>query len=687
MALLQNSNKICSVLGCEHKVYAKGLCESHWKKANRAGTPIEMELQEFVSVDQDTLERVCEKGIVLKELRDLALMMIEKRPKSNIKDWIEQNVILPPGEGKDGNRQVSFDDFPHIEKVLQTVVSGVTRKVHLCCSSQSGKTIMAMALCVYFLKEKKLSGMYNLPADSLISRFVEGRLIPTLQASGLVVMKWDKTARVIYFDNGCRLAIGLLSQPATLAESSFPFVIDDEIDEVKTWQPDPIELSDNRLNAFKRSIHIVMSTPKLTSEHGIAERHKVSKKFELAIDCECGEQFEIIFPQVFRWPKDAKWYDVQANGLGWIECPHCGKKYRDKDHEKNVRERQVWIDKDSGIPPINVSFRVRRWNTIFKNYSEIIARYLQVKDDPFKLMDFNNSWKAEPEETNVVSVITDYDKFRENFSRNKKEIPAWSEYITAGVDMGLHELWLVLYAWGLGNRTAPFFSCRVDISGEDDASIESALNEMELITRMEDFTHLGNKEVFLRKAAIDCGYHTQNVYKFCQEQGFVFDDPHGLWVPAKGDRLRKSLLYTEGNADPENKHKGAFRGLKIILHQTHDIQEMLHRRLSSKPRTKGSIAFAMDEGLREGESEIKGKPRLFRHLDAVSRKEVMVKGYQQIVWDKKSNKSEDHLRDAMGNAELAGRMVGLHEIQDVEIEPVVVEREQQPDDWAGSRRL
>jgi phage terminase large subunit GpA-like protein len=625
-------------------VYSRGLCESHYKKANLSGElkagdveQLDFEIGKVIT-PKWMLDKITIPGVCRKRLTDRALAIIAERPPSTCSDWIEKNVILK--KTSNGEERIDFKLFPEMRYIFDLYHTASVQRVHLCFSSQRGKTVYNMGMVAYLVKEKCLSGMYNLPSENLITYFPETRLIPMFNASGVEVEKHDKKGRIIYFKNGCHLRFGLLTKPKTLAESSEDFVFDDEIDEIENWTIDPIELSDNRLTTAKRPFHVVTSTPKLLTDFGIYGRRKNSKRFELAIQCDCGLAFVPKFPETFVWDKSKAWDVLQVEKSAYIECPDCKARFDDKNHLDKVMNKQVWKCENDEKPMVDIWVRSRRWDGIYRTPSDVVARYEKVKNDPEAYRDFRNSWCADPVDITVKNVDINFDPLKSNqFSRNIYEIPADVFATTAGVDVSGGCLWLWLHGWRPENKVSNYYTKMIEIKGDSEEDTREALNELLDIATLNRFNHLGGKEKVFAGGGIDAGYRTEFIYNFCLE------NPN--WIPCRGGSPM-GKLWEEKDADPEKKYRNKYRGLTYLLFHTHRMQDIIHSRMCARPGVPGSIEFAIDEG-----------ERVFKHLKAQVRRDVQIRGRTETIWEKRKRDSDDHLRDAAANAELIGRLQGF----------------------------
>jgi len=625
-----NKGKQCADPGCEKPAYSRGLCVAHYERIRRNGYE-----------ENDGVGHEVHDGDYQSHVNRIAREILLADLNLRMSDWTIKNFRLPQSEGVDGGK-LTWDGYAHVPVIMDYIQRPGTRCIILCCSSQSGKTVILLASSAYFAGAKGWTGLYALPTMKLQQKLPKTRMVPSYERSSCA---WGRReGMVLRFESGAYIWVALMSSPDSLAEMPARWVIADELDECERWDTDPVELMENRLTTARNPKMILSSTPKLVSEQGIYHRYNESRRHILEMQCpHCDDWFWSRFPDHFKWPDGVHPEKIMDDKLGWIECPACSGKITDADHWDIVNNRQRVKCLDPEKPESVVGFHIRRWETKWKTYSEVIAKYLTVKDDESKLRDFWNSWCAEPRDMEIRGIQINYDRLKGEFSRELQQIPHWVQFVTGGADVGKGEVWLTLTGWGSENRAVCFWSVKlVSHHGHDTTGNADILENMRKACLMEHFKFLGEGAIrhpIFVGGCIDARYNTEDVYEFCR------NNPEWMPVFGKGTGNR---LWTKSKADPENEHKGRFRGLECLNHQTHQLQEVLQIRLEKEIGDAGSIEFASDEG-----------SRIFEHLKAVVRREKIVKGRLVVEWTKRSSHSRDHLRDALANGELCGRYLGL----------------------------
>ncbi len=626
--------KLCTQQGCTSQVYANNLCRQHYNLARRraSGTTLQG------IANNETPSR----GMTLKEI---ALEELQKPLLTEIAPWVLERLRLPEGEGVDGDGRVSFEAYSHMEWMFEQIQNPEVEDFVLCCSAQFGKSVFLFALAAYYAGERGMSGIYILPTKFLQESVPKTRLGKTLERSGIGFTGVRKSQ--MEFERGNYMRIALASSPATLAEMPAKFLIFDELDEATRWDTDPVKLGKNRLTTAKRKLSVLASTPKLLSEQGIYNRYNNTKRYVMEQKCpHCAHWFHSLFDEHFRWPENATAAEVKAGSLAWIECPECGGEIRDKHQGEIIRNGQRVVCLDPDRPNGAVGLQGRKWEVIWTSYSEVVAEYLDCVSDETRMRDFYNSWLATPQVVELKGENVDLESLKgEEFTREKKQIPAWVQSITAGVDIDTRAVWVVLYGWGEGNRTTVIHDAMITVHGPGQEPLEQALRRIHDVCDMEQFDFLGKDEFItpsFELGCIDAGFETDVVYDWCRVNSW--------WQPVKGGNPTR--IFEQKQADPRLEKGGKYRGLHYWLHNTHQLQEILHRRLLTNAGERGSISFAKDQGR-----------RLFEHFNAVKRVEKEINGRLSVQWQKKSNKSADHLRDACANAELAGRILGLENLE------------------------
>lgn len=268
-----------------------------------------------------------------------------------------------------------------------------------------------------------------------------------------------------------------------------------------------------------------------------------------------------------------------------------------------------------------------------------------------KLAEWYRSVAAKPIDTlsvnNGTSVGTYEQRKSAAWKRDLAQIPREVHTITAGVDVGTNGYWLAVIGWGYEGRKYVIWNGLYEPKGPSESDWDNAWARVVDTARMSHGQYLGDGPApKFRLGLMDSGFNAQHCYKSCKASSG--------WIPSKGYAGMGSL-YKKAIADPENKHGGAYRALPLILTHAHMGQELLENSLMTSIEDPHGIAFAWDEG-----------KRLFNHLRGATKKERPDKSY---YWSKTSKDADDHLRDALALALMAGRIVKAHEVKQTSIAP------------------
>jgi phage terminase large subunit GpA-like protein len=140
---------------------------------------------------------------------------------------------------------------------------------------------------------------------------------------------------------------------------------------------------------------------------------------------------------------------------------------------------------------------------------------LKTKDDKALLMNFVNSWLAEPWREDVGKTQTS-EISRLSLDREPNKVPAKALVLTAGIDVQQDHFVAVIRAWGYLQESWLIRAQRLE-SWEDVISVLFK-------TR---FDSEDGRELMVRLACFDSGYRSDEVYEVCRAWS-------GVAVPTKG---------------------------------------------------------------------------------------------------------------------------------------------------------
>jgi len=640
----------CSVKGCQKPVHAGGLCNTHYIAARRrkdrevVAAYRQHQFEKMVKTDDIGIER----GIFHKELCALAVNMLRRSNPVDLKTWIEENITLPPGNGYKGSRKMDFEAFPHMKQILKLVDNPDCRRIVLCFAAQSGKTDTIISIAAYLTSYRNRRGLYALPTSKMVDKVRDSRIKPLL-ISSKVGFKEIKNLSMPVFDNGYFFALALMSSPGTLAEQTgTSWVIMDELDEFTLTQSKdyhPVKLAEKRMQTSPRRLTIIACTPKKTGIGYTYDAYERSKRFVEEIQCtHCDGWFVPDFYRHFRWDSKLNANDIEDFRCAYVECPLCGEQITDDMHSEIVTGRKRWKDLDPELSIAECGFRLPIFLTPRKNFSETVAEYVRSQYDQAAVDDFNNSWLAKPvkSETRSGGEI-DYSKLKGDWLCERNEAPENVICMTAGVDVGQNEIWLVVLGWGAEDKKFVLRSEKIE-RGQDFESLSRAMSYAKAMCNPDLYKSKSGRKLRFYGGLLDSGdgNDTEAVYEFCRlNEG---------WFPSKGyGRQNKLCEFSE--ADPRNKYRNKYRGLRLVVFNTHMLQDLLHSSLKTEPDKRHSIQFAAD-----------APDMLFDHIRNQQQIETKVSGRSVMRWGKIGNRP-DHLRDATLNAVLMGKIKNLDRME------------------------
>ena len=655
----------CSTANCKKPIHADGLCNTCYRRKlrrmERKSHDEAIAIYAHHNLKRGNNEMGIERGDrVLARFMRFAIGVLSSRNTLDLKTWIEESITLPVGNGYRELRKMNFEVFPHARDILALVDNPDCKRIVLCFAAQSGKTDTIASIAAYLTGYRNRRGIYVLPTANMLDKVRDTRLATLLEASREKV-GFDKieNKNIIRFTNGNFFSLALASSPGTLAEQTgTSWVIVDEHDEYRqegSKKHNPIDLAEKRMQTSPRRLTIIACTPKRTGVGYTYSYYNRTKRFVEEIQCPlCDGWFVPEFYQHFKWPGDVDCNTIEARNLAWVECPKCQGKITDAMHYFIVTKRKRWKCLDPDLTIAECGFRLPIFLTPNKNWSATVAAYLKSLDDPLSEADFNNSWLAKPKDSESTrrTADMDYSKLKGNWLCERGEIPEGVLKLTAGVDVGLREIWFVLLGWGLEARKFVLRSQKID-RGQGTESLAEA---MAIATEMCNPAKYRCKGIVPKFCGglVDSGDDTEAVYEFCRE--------HFEWRPSKG-YTEMDKLHKISSPDSTGKHRQRYDGLQLYLVNTNRMQNVLRSCFENALGAARSIQFAEDA------PEI-----LFQHIRNQQQYEYKKAGKPVWRWGKIGEKA-DHLLDALMQAMFAGDIMQLHKMKPEESETAGKESE------------
>lgn len=518
---------------------------------------------------------------------------------------------------------------PYLRGVMDAFNDRRIQDITFCAGTQVGKTSAEQNMIGYAIDQDPGPMMIVYPTDKLAEFTSENRLQPMFRLSPALAGKFLETESQrleLQFPSMYIALIGANS-PANLSSRPVRYVFFDEIDKFPKWTGDeasPMELASERTKTFWNRKLVRVSTPTLETGNIWQAWQRADAQKKYFVPCPfCGTYQELIMKQV-KWPEGAA--PQEALYTAYYECPHCRERIDDR-HKMDMIRRGEWrrVDENKGRVR-SVGFHLSSLYSPWATFGDIAAKFLTVKDIPELLMNFVNSWLAEPWKDKA-------DSMRSDIVMNKRQpyhrgtVPAEAQILTMGVDVQLDHFWVGVRAWGPSYTSWLVDYDRAETWGDVEA----------WLTRLYPDTNGEPRNINL--CCIDSGFHTEEVYYFCAQHP-------GLTIPTKGASRKMTTRYSISRLD---RNAGAMNGMNLYVFDTNDFKDFIAGRLSIGAGRPGSWNL-YDEIDRRYADMICAEQKV-QHQDK--------KGHISYTWEPISSHAQNHMLDVETNNALAAEILGV----------------------------
>ncbi|MCX7779620.1 MAG: phage terminase large subunit family protein [Negativicutes bacterium] len=585
-----------------------------------------------------------------------AFCVFKPPEKLTVSQWADKNRILDekssasPGAWK-------TERTPYLRKIMDVFCEDGIEEITFCAGSQLGKTEAEYNMLCYAVDQDPGPAVIVYPTDKLAEFASENRLIPMFELSPAVAEKFNRRASEkleLQFTNNYIALVGANS-PSNLASRPVRYVFFDEIDKYPKWsgkEASPLALAEERMKTFYNRKIVKVSTP--TTKHGnIWQAYlKSDLKLKYHVPCpHCGSRQQLDFKQV-KWPQDMR--DPQlVRYAAWYECVSCGQRIDDR-HKMEMLRNGEWVPENTPIGRVrSVGFHLSSIYSPWLTFGDVAAKFLASKDTPEDLMNFVNSWLAEPWEEKAASLDSDLVMSRQT-NIPAGVVPEYAQLLTAGVDVQVNRMYWTIRAWGARMTSQNIAHGEVEAW----ADLEKIMNR-----RWPDQN--GELRWVVNLCAIDSGYDTETVYEFClMNQDWA--------VPVKGSSNPMLQRYRKTSIDsPGSK----FHGQTLYILDTDQYKNMIAARLN---RDTGEGCFMV-----HADCDLDYATQLTSEHRVRERK-----GNKEVeTWKQKTSATPNHYLDCEVYAALAADLLHVRYLEDLPAqEPAYSVREEQEwikvkEDW------
>ena len=579
-----------------------------------------------------------------------ALTTLKPPERLTVSEWADKYRILSElDSAAPGHWRTS--KTPYLRGVMDAFNRDYVHDITFCAGTQLGKTSAEQNMIGYAVAQDPGPMLVVYPSEKLAKFTSEKRLQPLFKLSPSLRHEFlereskdlELTFRAMYIALvGANSASDLSSRPAR-------YVFFDEIDKFPRWtgaEAGPLELAAERTKTFYNKKIVKVSTPTLKTGNIWQGWLHADIQYRYFVPCpHCGTMQVLEFGQV-KWPHDAD--ETEARAKARYECKYCHEIIDDRQKPAMLRAGEWRGEHKAKGRAHKIAFHLNSIYSPWLSFGDVAAKFVASKDEPSLLMNFINSWLAEPWEDKssklksdiVMSKALPYDRGR---------MPAAAQLVTCGIDVQLDHFWFSVRAWG-----PHLTSWLVDYGRvETWADLETVINR--------NYADENGEIRNVNLACIDSGYNTDDVYAFCAAHMDVA-------VPTKGSSTTLKSRYSVTVLD---KQQAGF-GLRLYIMDPNQMKNFIASRMTIDAGARGSWNVCRDVE-REYADQICAEQR-------VEKKDK--KGHVSTVWEKISSHAANHLLDCETNNTLAAEILGVRYLMDPE-PPDRREEEPEKDDWLG----
>lgn len=509
-------------------------------------------------------------------------------PKLTLSQWAERYAVLSRETSAQTGR---FRAFGYQRGMLDAVTDPTVEKISVMKSARVGYTKLMDHAVGYFIHQDPSPILVVQPRVEDAESYSKTEIAPMLRDTPVLAAiagdqkakNSDQTILAKTFRNGSSLTLVGANSPAGFRRITSRIVMFDEVDAYPVDgagdEGDQIALGTKRSETFWNRKIIQGSTPTVKSYSRIEKSFAESDQRYYFVKCpHCGEY------QVLEWggpdtPHGMKWdKDEHGNGLPdtvYYVCRHNGCIIHEVDKADMVAGGEWRATKPFKG---HAGFHIWAGYSLFPKacWSNLVAEWLRVKDDPLARQTFINLVLGEPYEDRGDRALSE--------ARLAARTEVWSAevqdgvgVVTVGGDVQDDRVELETIGWGRNEESWSI----------DHAVFEGDPESAELWVRVDAYLkriwrRADGRGFEVMAACIDSGgHHTQKVYEFAKARL-----GRRIWA-VKGESARggaRSPVWPTKR--PSSRTKASFRPVIVGVNSAKDV---IRDRLRREPEEDGGV--------------------------------------------------------------------------------------------------
>jgi phage terminase large subunit GpA-like protein len=588
--------------------------------------------------------------------------------------------VLSGKSAKSGPFETSFN--PVIRSVMDSFGFDFIKEIWLIKPTQSGGTESCLNMILYAVLQDPGPALLVEPNENLATELSTERIDDMIKHSDALKERTtlQENGRKIF--SGMTLYMGWAGSPVSLASRAVRYLFFDECDKYRLFsgrEASPLKLGQERTNTFREIMkRIYTSTPVLETDVMTQGEKTCDARFRYHVFCpHCGFRQQLVFSQI-KFDTEA---DLKAIEYGaYYECVSCHEAIHEDQRMEMVR-RGVYVDMISGmdfddcmekIKPRSVGFHFWRVHSPDFTFGDIAVEYLKSKDKPSDMMNFTNSWLAEPW-AEKGETKTEFELLKRLADVPARICPNDTICLTCGIDPGQKGYWFTVWAW------TKLFRILIDYGFESfvGSGIEEQREKIKKLVFMSRYLSLdGQYEYPIWRAGMDTGGGRDESDQTMTARAYMIlrgiAQPKRLLGVKGRDNSARDALISMSIIDkmPGKQGKAIPGGLQLWLINSDMVKNNFSYALSVPTDSQGAALFNRD--VRED---------VIKHILAQERRKN-----RNGRWEWVNVATDDHLLDsscyafAVGDRECRGGVEAVSKPQryPVKIEEKIEEKAIEP---------
>ena len=460
---------------------------------------------------------------------------------------------------------------PYLKEPMDRFTDPLIEKIVLCFGAQLGKTETELNMIGYALDQTSSPTMMVYPTDTIAKFASDKRVQPMIKSVKSINDKFYENSKLLEldFNNGNYMVLVGANSPSSLSSRLIKYLFFDEIDKYPAFagkEADPIKLATERTKTFVDKKIVMVSTPTVESGNIWQAFMSANERRQYYVPCpHCGVSQVLKFKQI-KWPEEHNDNADMIRDTAYYECEHCGERIYDKHKMEMLRSGEWRAVNESQSKVRSVSYHLSSIYSPWVTFGDVAYEFKNSKGTPATLMNFINSWLAEPWKSSKTKSTQNLEFTQSNYPCGV--VPDKAVLLIASVDVQLDHFWWEVRAYAPGVK-----SYLIDYG---QASTWGDLEE--IIINREYPSEYGEARQVM-KAGIDSGFRTDEVYQFCSR----FPE---VCIPIKGSSNHSTMAapYTMTSLE-----KGVVGGLKLYVLNTDYWKDFIFARMIRPADEDGTI--------------------------------------------------------------------------------------------------